>query len=363
MPSPAENIIVPPSPYTFRTVFLYVGQGDSTLMIVPDGAGGSRYMLIDINLGAAQGGLDVIRLLEDLLPKEHGKPVLDVFLNTHPHNDHLCGVGELRKRIKVREVWHTGFVPSDRHQANYAEFTKLIADVEGAGGRIWEYRGTRETDQLGAVAYNVLSPADHTKEEISELEGEARDCRIHDHCGVLRFGYGLEPKHVLVTGDADKTAWKEYILGPTEYHKDRVPSAVLSAPHHGSRSFFKDNEEDPEPYTRHMELITPTWVIISSPRQADSPHGHPHDDAIKLYKEQMENPENIHVLGERPECLIYDVTIDGGHVLDSDDGALVDAYPLGGDDDGGKGENATKAAAPYVITSQLDRGRPMGSGA
>lgn len=362
MSTPAENIIIPASRFTFRTVFLYVGQGESTLLVVPDGQGGSHFVLVDINLGAAQGGLNVVRLLEDLLPKENGRPVLDVFVNTHPHNDHLCGVGELRKRVKLREVWHTGFTPSDRHQANFAELTALIRDVQSDGGRIWEYRGTRETTFLGMVPLNVLSPADHTKEEIDKLKGQERDCRIHDYCGVLRFGYGAAPKHVLLTGDADKTAWKDYILGPTEYHRDRVPAAVLSAPHHGSRTFFKENEEDPDPYTRHMELIQPTWVVISSPRQADSPHGHPHDDALELYQQNMSYPENIRVLGERPECLIFDVTMEGNHALDSDDGALIDAYPLGGDDSGGKGESAAKIAAPYVITSQLDRGRPMGRG-
>jgi competence protein ComEC len=362
MPTLAEDIILPPSRFTFRTIFLYVGQGDCTLLVIPDGQGGSRFLLVDINVGAAQGGIDVVRLLEDLLPKENGMPVLDVFVNTHPHNDHLCGIGELRARIRVREIWHTGFTPSDRHQTHYAEFMRLVNDVAAAGGRVWEYRGTRETSVVGTVSLDVLSPADHTKEEISLLKGEERDCRIHDHCGVMRFGYGRMPKHVLVTGDADKTAWKEYILGPDEYHADRVPAAVLTAPHHGSRSFFKNNEEDPDPYTRHMELIQPTWVVISSPRQADSPHGHPHEDALELYREHMANPQNIHVLGERPECLIYDVTVEGNHALESDNGVLVEAYRLRDGQSGGTGSSA-KIAAPYIVTSQLDRGRPMGQGA
>jgi beta-lactamase superfamily II metal-dependent hydrolase len=359
----AEDIILPPSRFTFRTVFLYVGQGESTLLVAPDGQGGFQFILADINQGAAQGGLDVVRLLEDLLPKENGMPVLDVFMNTHPHNDHLCGIDELRSRIRVREVWHTGFTPSDRHHANYAVFVRLIEEVGAGGGRVWEYRGTRETTAVGAVVLNVLSPADHTKEEIAQLEGEERDCRIHDHCGVMRFGYGLMPKHVLVTGDADKTAWEQYILGPAEYHRDRVPAAVLSAPHHGSRSFFKDGEDDPDPYTRHMELIQPTWVVISSPQQVDSPHGHPHDDALELYRQHMANPLNLRVLGERPECLIYDVTIDGNHALESDNGVLVEKYRLDDGGDGGAEGSSARIEAPYVFTSQLDRGRPMGSGA
>ncbi len=363
MATTAQTVLLPPDPSVFRVVFLYVGQGESTLLILPDAGNKSKFALVDINRGEAQCGMDVVAMLSDLLPKKDGKPVLDLFINTHPHSDHLRGVDELRARITVKEIWHTGFEPSDRHEATYKEFTSLIDDVRKAGGPVIEYRGTRDERSLGKTVYNVLSPADHTKEEIDKLEGEERDRRIHDYCGVMRFGYGTQRRYVLLTGDADRRAWAEYILGPTEYHKDRMPSEMLSAPHHGSRDFFKNGEDDKDPYTRHIEIINPVWVVISSPRQKDSPHGHPHDDALDLYQEHVRDKiaANVHVLGERPESLIYDVYQDGEHVLDSDDGQLVDAYPLcKGDDTEGKGEKKGQVAAPYVITSKLDKGRPMG---
>jgi len=359
MTTTATAILIPPDPSVFRVVFLYVGQGESTLLIIPTEGGNPKFLLADINRDATRGGLDVVRMLEDLLPRPTKQPSLDVFLNTHPHNDHFCGVDELRKRITVGEVWHTGFTPSNRHEAAFKEFTALMADVQGAGRRVWEYRGTREDATIGRVVYNVLSPADHTKEEIAELEGEARDCRIHDHCGVLRFGYGAPARHVMLTGDADKTAWKDYIMGPGEYHRDRMPCAVLSGPHHGSRSFFKDNEDDADPYVRHIELMNPTWVVLSAPKRADSPHGHPHEDALQLYRRHVKGgiADNVRVLGDRPECLLYDVYPDGRHVLDTDGGALVDAYPLATQDDEGGGG---KKAPTVIVGTRLDRGRPMG---
>jgi len=357
MTTEAQRVILPPDPLTFRTVFFYVGQGDCTLHLIPDGKNGFVYVLVDVNRSDKIRGVDVVRVLEDLLPKaEGGRPTLDVFVNTHPHGDHLGGIDELVKRIKVRAVWHTGFEPSDQHEAAFRGLKDLVAAVDRGGGAVLEYSGTRETATIGTVSYNILSPAPHVKEEIDELKGEERDSRIHDHCGVVRFSYGTPPRQVMMTGDADKSAWKEHILGPDEYHGARMATRVLSAPHHGSRSFFKLNEDDKEPYTRHLQLMNPAWVVISSPSSSESPHGHPHEDALKLYADQVRR-ENIRVLGERPECIIYDVFPDGGDALDSDDGALIDSYPSDGSDGGGS--KGSKSAGPYVIT-RLDKGRSMG---
>lgn len=363
MTTTAERMLKPKDTTIFRTAFLYVGQGDATLHVIPNGQGGFLYALTDINRDAKCSGLDVVKLLEDLLPKVDGKPVLDLFINTHPHNDHLCGLDELQKRIAVREVWHTGFEPSNKHEGAYKHLTDLIKSVRKAHGdaAVFEYQGTRAERDLGLVAVNIVSPAEYVKDEIDELSGEERDSRIHEYCGVLRLGYGSPRKHVLMTGDSDKCAWKEHILGEDEYHADRVRAAALSASHHGSRSFFKTSEDDEEPYTQSMEIITPTWVIISSPSQDASPHGHPHDDAVVLYETHVKDgkAENVRVLGNRRECVIYDIYANGDHVMESDDGELVEAYGLDGDDDGGDGR-AKKSFGPAIIT-RVDDSKPMGT--
>ena len=48
MSNTARDIIIPTEPSIFRTIFLYVGQGDSTLLAVPDGDQ-YKYVLIDSN--------------------------------------------------------------------------------------------------------------------------------------------------------------------------------------------------------------------------------------------------------------------------------------------------------------------------
>jgi competence protein ComEC len=381
MSTVAEDVIIPADASVFRSVFLYVGQGDCTLHIIPDGKGGRLFALVDINLDAKRGGTDVIRVLEDVLPKDaDGRPTLDLFINTHPHNDHICGLDQINERVVVKGVWHTGFEPSDAHSGNYKHLKQLIKDVEKRSGEdaVFEYQGTRKDTAIGAVDAHIVSPAKHVKDEIDELKGDERDARIHEYCGVIRLGYGPDGarKHVLHTGDSDRCAWETHILGEDDYHADRLPSAVVNASHHGSRTFFKVAEDD-DPYEHHIEVIDPTWVVISSPQQADSPHGHPHDDAVALYEKHVRgaNPENVMALGDSKAARIYDVYSNGSHVMDTDNGELADEYKLKNDDggggggdrgrggDGGGGGGKGKAAtisAPAIIT-RVDRSRPMGS--
>ncbi|MFL5614068.1 MAG: ComEC/Rec2 family competence protein [Gemmatimonadaceae bacterium] len=367
----AADIIIPNDADVFRSVFLYVGQGDCTLHVVPDGNGGRKFVMVDINLDRKRGGTDVIRVLEDILPRDDdGKPTLDLFINTHPHNDHICGLEEVNKRIRVMEVWHTGFEPSNVHEGNFRHLIELIDMVrerEGDDG-VFEYQGTRKDIDIGAVDAHVVAPAKHVKDEIDELEDEERDRRIHEYCGVIRLGYGddTKRKHVLHTGDSDRCAWENHILGEDDYHADRLPSAVVNASHHGSRSFFKDSEEG-DPYEHHIETIDPTWVVISSPEQSKSPHGHPHDDAVALYEKHVgDRPENVITLGKSKAAQIYDVYPNGDHVMDNDSGELSAEYDLTdqeGGEDGGRSNNernAASIAAPAVIT-RIDHSRPMGA--
>jgi hypothetical protein len=199
------------------------------------------------------------------------------------------------------------------------------------------------------------------KDEIDELTGEQRDCRIHEYCGVIRMGYGSDSvrKHVLHTGDSDRCAWETHILGNDDYHADRLPSAVVNASHHGSRSFFMATEGD-EPYEHHIEIIDPTWVLISSPTRAESPHGHPHEDAIALYERHVRagGSSNVITIGDLKAARIYDVFPDGSHMMDDDGGQLVESYGFGDDGDGG-GSGGKRIAAPAIIT-HVDRSRPMG---
>jgi len=361
----AKEIIIP-NPGVFRTVFLYVGQGEAILMVVPDGQY-FKYILIDTNNDVKNSGIDVEKLLNDLL--DDG---LDVFINTHPHNDHLKGIKKIHEAVSIKEVWHSGHKPGKEHNDAYQEMQSVINDIGQENEYILygtnDVNTVRESDRetkidrvLGDIEYIVLAPAYYVSDDIENEDPDERYKRIHEQCGVIKFSYGGDAqKHILITGDADKTAWEEHI---TNYHKEKLPSDVLSAVHHGSRTFFKENEDDEDVYEDHIEEIVPSHLVISAPKQPESPHGHPHDDAMDLYKKHLDD-DSIYHLGKNRECVIVDITSDGNIEIKFDQ-ELSKEYGFNSDDDGESTNNSSNKSnikKSIFIASQTERidRKPMG---
>ncbi len=325
MTNVARDLLWPTDPEVLlRAAFLHVGQGSSAVVLAADG-GTYQTMLVDIHLDEDHGGVDVPRLAADLV--EDGR--LDVFVNSHPHNDHLCGIEKLHDAVGIGEIWHSGHIPSVEHEGAYQELQRVIDRVIEEGGVEEELCGSRTPRPFGEAECYVLAPAQHVQDEIDDETPEERDERIHEYCAVLRVGAG--DTWVLLPGDADRDAWELHITG---YHRERLPSQVLAAPHHGSRTFFK-HDADEDPYLDAIEAIGPDWVIISAPTREESPHGHPHEDAVALYADAVGEDNVLHT-GAARHCFVADVYRDGRCEVWSDEGQLVAAYGLGGGgNDGG----------------------------
>jgi beta-lactamase superfamily II metal-dependent hydrolase len=332
-----------------RAAFLYVGQGDCTIVLVKDGDT-YKTLVVDINLDDKNGGVDVPRLVKDLLEDEEGK--LPIFVNTHPHNDHLRGVLALSDEVDIQEVWHSGHKPGKKHDDAYQDLQKVIRKVRtkhGPGAET-KLQGSRSRTDIGDAHYYVLAPAEYVTEDVEGEAAEERYRRIHEQSAVLKFG--KDDTWVLLAGDADRDAWEKHI---TNYHKGRLPSKILGAAHHGSRTFFRYDKED-DPYLDALQNIGPDYVILSAPKSNESPHGHPHDDAVELYEEEVGKDNVLHT-GASRECFICDVLTDGAITVESDT-RLVEEYRLGGDED--KTAKKAAAVAPAVVSAtRIDR-RPMG---
>lgn len=114
-----------------RVVFLHVGQGASAIILAADGCT-YKTILIDINLDRRNHGIDVPRLIADLLRDEDNH--LGVFVNTHPHNDHLSGVVELSDAVDIGGLCHSEHKPGKEHGDAYENLQKLMRKVKKAGG-------------------------------------------------------------------------------------------------------------------------------------------------------------------------------------------------------------------------------------
>lgn len=343
----ARDIIWPKDPSILvRVVFLHVGQGSSTIVLVAD-ADSYEVLLVDINLDAGCEGLNVPRLMRDLV----GDDGIDVFINSHPHDDHLRGITELSEAIKIGAVWHSGHIPGKDNEAAYKALLEVIDKVKRSGGTEEELSGSRKPRAVGEAECHILAPAQHVKDSIEDETSEERRRRIHEQCVVLKFGFG--DTWVMLPGDADRDAWEKWI---TRYHEERLGAAVFAASHHGSRTFFLYEEED-EPYLDALEGIDPDYVVISAPKRRESKHGHPHEIATKHYADHVGEANVLHT-GALRHCFICDIFRDGEYQVYSDKGELVEAYPLESDDPNG-GRDRKALAAPSIVVSRVDH-RPMG---
>jgi competence protein ComEC len=350
-----------PAAGTMRVIFLYVGQGEATLVLMPDGDT-HKSILIDCNRAPKLGGIDLPKLLKDLPTKcQDGSPRLDLFANTHPHNDHVCGIGDIHKATYIEELWHSGHKPSKTHEGPYKDLIDVEKKVKARGGAVEELRGTRDERAYGSGFIDVVAPAEHVCDDIAGEEPETRDRRIHEHCAVLRIRYGTgDMRGVLITGDSDKTAWRDHI---TDYHgkdgENRISASVLSASHHGSRTFFKDTEDDQDVYEEHMNRIKPTYVVISAPDRADSQHDHPHEDAVALYEKHV-GAENVLHMGSRKWSWILDVKQDGTFEIISDRGDLARDYGLEDETKAESVGNGGRESAPAIVVQRVEQSRRMG---
>lgn len=356
MSNKAKEVIIPDK-NVFRIVFLYVGQGDSTLLAVPDGDK-HKYVLVDSHNDESLGGIDIVKLLEDLFEDDDSKG-LDVYVNTHPHTDHLGLVKDIfkNKKIGIKQIWHSGHKPGKDHEDVYKDLKYVIEKI--GEDNVFCLKGSRDENKLddkefklGDINYNVLAPAEYVSDDIKDEKPEARYGRIHEQCAVISFRYGKDEKQILITGDADYVAWTEHI---TDYHKDRLPAFALSAAHHGSNSFFWKGEPDKEdPYKKHLDTIDPKHIIVSAPKSKESKHNHPHKEAMKLYEEKV-GSDNLHHLGKKRECVIVDIKDDGDIEIYPDD-VLVEEYGNGKS----KKEDGNEDKKIYTgVVTKIDR-KPMG---
>jgi beta-lactamase superfamily II metal-dependent hydrolase len=313
-----------------RVAFLHVGQGSSALIFVSD-QDTYKTLLIDINLHEGVG-IDVPRLMSDLL----GEQGLDVFVNTHPHNDHLNGLSDLSELVEIREVWHSGHIPGEKHCDKYAELEHLIESVDQEDGNVIELQGSREPQRIGDAEYYVLSPAEYVKDEISGETADARYERIHEHSVVLKFG--KDATWIMIPGDADRDAWEKHI---TNYHHERLGANVLAAPHHGSRTFFQEDEKD-EPYLDALKAIDPEYIVVSAPTQKESQYDHPHESAMQLYAAHVGEDKVLHT-GANRFCFICDICQDGCLSISDDEGKLIAEYLYG---EGDEAKAFIKSAKP-----------------
>ena len=212
-----------------------VGQGDAFLVESP-----STRVLVD-----AGGDDTAARWL-----RQHGRRQLDLVVVTHPHLDHVGGVPEVLRRIRVGAVWA---LPLPTELAEAAEVWRVAA----ARGVPVRAPSRSTTVQLQDVTIEVLHPPAGRPYRFARSE-------LNESSLVLRFHHA--GARLLTTGDIELQAQRDLLASDPH----RLRAEVLIVPHHGAAT------TDPA----FLAAVAPQVAIISAGE--DNRHGHPHPDTLAV---------------------------------------------------------------------------------
>lgn len=183
--------------------------GDCTIIISPDG----KVMMVDC--GHPDSGKDVRRVMDAL-----GLKRIDIFLNTHPHIDHLGAFPEVADTYEIGTVYRSALAYDTQYTRAFDAAIKthnLPVQVVAKG----------DSFMLGdAVKVEMLWPEG---EKISYPKGYPMNATqfINDHSIALRLTYGTST--VLLCGDLYRSAEREVL----DLYGDALKSVVAKANHHG----------------------------------------------------------------------------------------------------------------------------------
>lgn len=228
----------PQPPPMVELHFIPVGQGDATLIRLPD----NRSFLIDAggrSFGPDPGLMQVAPYLRHL-----GIRRLDGLIITHADIDHYGGIEALLRPFRPRTVY---FDP-DEHDPHYQSLL-------------------RQSRLLGANLHpvNAHVPLSTQPVQLHILRPPLPEASHNDRSLVVTLHY--QGAGVLLSGDleADGEAWLRNILP--------VPHTIFKAGHHGSRT-----SSNPATITHFQPRI----AIISSGRH--NHFGHPHPEVLQRFQ-------------------------------------------------------------------------------
>lgn len=233
-------------PNNFKLYFIDVGQGDSTLIVTPQG----KNILID---GGGSESYDVGKniLLPYLLDRKVTK--LDYVIISHFDTDHVGGILTVLEELEVKKVI---IGMQYENSENYEKF------LETAKNKKILVRQVQKGDKINIekdVQIKVLFPEEKMIEENS----------INNNSLVFKLIY--KDFSILFTGDIEKIAEEQIV---NLYSRNNIlKSTILKVSHHGSKT--SSTQE-------FLELVQPKIALIGVGK--NNLYGHPNDDVIERLK-------------------------------------------------------------------------------
>jgi competence protein ComEC len=233
-------------PGVLEVTAIDVGQGDSLLVISPEG----KTLLIDAGGptgGGSQGPSGNFEIGEDVVsPVLWSRNIrrLDAIALSHAHSDHMGGMPSLLRNFRPRVLWVGTNPEIPAYQALLSEAAQLDIPVEAmAAGSSFAFGGTQ---------VDVLAPSP----DYTAGAGASNDDSL-----VLHVAYGKTS--VLLEGDAEAPSEQQML-------SEQLRSDLLKVGHHGSRTSTTP---------RFLAKVAPTYAVISVAHR--NPYGHPKWEVLR----------------------------------------------------------------------------------
>lgn len=225
-----SNAIPTPTDSELYVYYLDVGQADSALLY-------ANNLAILIDGGEAESG----ELLVDML-KLLGISKLDAVIASHPHADHIGGLGAVLEAFPAERVYLPDF-PASLTPTTFS-FQRMLTALEA-----------REESITIPQNGDTLTLGDTTLTFYSAASGDWND--LNPYSLVCDVTHGAH--HFLFTGDLTTEA--EAVLLEQQWLS---PANVLKCAHHGSAGASSED---------FLDVVQPDYVVISV--GAGNSYGHP----------------------------------------------------------------------------------------
>ncbi len=259
---------------TLRVTFLDVGQGDATVLELPDG----QTMLVDG--GVAYKRWDMGRMVVGPYLWDRGIRRLDHVVATHPQVDHVGGLPWVLNHFEIGQYWSNGV----RRKKSFYRILETASQEKGLIEHVaWE---GREIVNAGRCRIQSLNPPSAERSRIGHSSDRISGTELNNLSVVLSVTCGTHSILLMADSEVDT-------LTRLTGHPLVQSATVVKIPHHGAKSSLNE---------RWIEQLHATVAVVSAGQT--NRYGHPAQAVLQAYR--------------RKQMKIYRTDSDGAIVLFAD---------------------------------------------